>query len=149
MRTDPVCGMTVDEKSAAGKLIHERTTYYFCSPDCLQKFKANPSDFVGPDKRWAEEKKTMKESGATDPPKEQKVSKEMVKDLICGMMVDKATALKSERGGRTYYFCSPACQRTFESPEAELKSMRRRVTIALTGVLFLAILRAAAFIALA
>ncbi|TAK07364.1 MAG: heavy metal translocating P-type ATPase, partial [Candidatus Manganitrophaceae bacterium] len=149
MKVDPVCGMTVDEKSAAGKLIHERTTYYFCSPNCLQKFKANPSDFIRPDKNQREEKKPMKKLGATDAPKEKQASKEMVKDLICGMMVDKATALKLQRGGRTYYFCSPACQRTFESPEAELKSMRRRVTIALTGVLFLAILRAAAFIALA
>src|SRR5579884_965787 len=145
MEIDPVCGMTVDEKSAAGKFIHERTTYYFCSPDCLRKFKANPSDFVRPDKRRVEEKKPMKEPGAAGAPQ----TKEMVKDLICGMMVDKATALQTERGGRTYYFCSPACQRTFESPETELKSMRRRVTIALTGVLFLAILRAAAFIALA
>ncbi|MCA1409420.1 heavy metal translocating P-type ATPase [Ensifer sp. IC3342] len=71
------------------------------------------------------------------------------KDPICGMMVDKATALTSERGGRTYYFCSQGCLRTFEDPERELKSMRTRVAIALTGVLALAILRAGAFIALA
>ena len=57
--------------------------------------------------------------------------------------------MHSERGGRTYYFCSPGCQRTFEQPEAELKSMRTRVAIALTGVLALAILRAGAFLALA
>jgi len=76
-------------------------------------------------------------------------AREMAKDPICGMVIDKATALKVERSGRTYYFCSINCQRTFESPEAELKSMRKRVTVALTGVLILAILRAAAFIALA
>ncbi|HLF76670.1 MAG TPA: heavy metal translocating P-type ATPase [Dehalococcoidia bacterium] len=75
--------------------------------------------------------------------------REMAKDPICGMVIDKATALKVERAGRSYYFCSVNCQRTFESPEAELKSMRKRVTVALTGVLLLAILRAAAFIALA
>lgn len=74
---------------------------------------------------------------------------ELAKDPICGMMVDKATALTTERSGRAYYFCSAACQRTFEDPERELKSMRRRVTIALSGVLALAILRAGAFIALA
>jgi P-type Cu+ transporter len=76
-------------------------------------------------------------------------ARELVKDPICGMMVDKATALTSQRGGRTYYFCSAQCQRTFEDPERELKSMRTRVTIALTGVLALALLRAGAFIALA
>ncbi|MCS3523900.1 heavy metal translocating P-type ATPase [Bradyrhizobium elkanii] len=73
----------------------------------------------------------------------------LAKDPICGMMVDKATALTAERSGRTYYFCSTACQRTFENPEREIASMRKRVTIALTGVLALAILRAGAFIALA
>jgi Cu+-exporting ATPase len=73
----------------------------------------------------------------------------LAKDPICGMMVDRATALSAERGGRTYYFCSPACKRTFEDPERELKSMRTRVTIALTGVLALAVLRAGAFLALA
>ena len=78
-----------------------------------------------------------------------KTSGETAKDPICGMVVEKSKALKSERGSRTYYFCSPGCQRTFESPETELKSMRTRVALALTGVLFLAILRAAAFILLA
>jgi Cu+-exporting ATPase len=77
----------------------------------------------------------------------------MAKDPICGMMVNKAGAvaagLVSERSGRSYYFCSPVCKRTFEDPERELKSMRTRVTIALTGVLALAILRAGAFLALA
>ena len=79
----------------------------------------------------------------------QQGGRDLVKDQICGMVVDKATALKVERGGRVYYFCSPNCLRTFESPEAELKAMRTRVSIALLGVLALAILRAAAFIALA
>jgi P-type Cu+ transporter len=76
-------------------------------------------------------------------------ARELAKDPICGMMVPKATALTSARNGRTYYFCSPACKKTFEDPERELKSMRTRVTIALTGVLALAVLRAGAFIALA
>ena len=76
-------------------------------------------------------------------------SGKMAKDPICGMMVDKTIALSRERGGRSYYFCSDTCLRTFESPERELKAMKTRVTIALTGVLALALLRAGAFIALA
>jgi len=78
---------------------------------------------------------------------------EMAKDPICGMMVKKAGALAagltSARGARIYYFCSSGCKSTFEDPERELKSMRTRVAVALTGVLALAILRAGAFIALA
>ncbi len=77
----------------------------------------------------------------------------MAKDPICGMMVNKAGAvtagLISERGARIYYFCSSGCKNTFEDPERELKSMRTRVIVALTGVLALAVLRAGAFIALA
>ncbi len=74
---------------------------------------------------------------------------EVAKDPICGMVVPKATSLKTERSGRTYYFCSQTCLNTFLDPERELKSMRNRVTLALTGVLLLAILRAAAFLGLA
>ncbi|MDM9383643.1 heavy metal translocating P-type ATPase [Chlorogloeopsis sp. ULAP01] len=74
---------------------------------------------------------------------------EMAKDPICGMVVPKATSLKTERSGCTYYFCSQTCLNTFLDPERELKSMRNRVTLALTGVLLLAILRAAAFLGLA
>lgn len=74
---------------------------------------------------------------------------ERARDPICGMMVEKATALTAERGGRTFYFCSPACKQIFEDPERELKTMRTRVALALTGVLALAVLRAGAFLALA
>lgn len=74
---------------------------------------------------------------------------EMAKDPICGMIVPKVRSLHTERGGRNYYFCSQTCLNTFLDPEKELKSMRKRVTLALTGVLVLAIMRAAAFIGLA
>jgi Cu+-exporting ATPase len=73
----------------------------------------------------------------------------MAKDPICGMVVPTATALSAQRGSRTYYFCSQGCRQTFLSPEQELRRMRRRVGIALSGVLALAIVRAGAFLALA
>jgi uncharacterized protein len=34
-------------------------------------------------------------------------------DPVCGMSVDKATALTSEHDGHTYYFCSEDCRRAF------------------------------------
>lgn len=46
MATDPVCGMTVEEKSSAGTFVHAGTTYHFCSLHCLEKFKANPEQFL-------------------------------------------------------------------------------------------------------
>ena len=39
----------------------------------------------------------------------------MAKDLVCGMDVDaKTAAAQATYQGQTYYFCSPACKRTFE-----------------------------------
>jgi hypothetical protein len=31
MAKDPVCGMEVDDKTAAGQSVYQGTTYYFCS----------------------------------------------------------------------------------------------------------------------
>jgi len=40
----------------------------------------------------------------------------MVKDPICGMMVDEKKAnYKSEHEGKTFYFCSAACKTKFDS----------------------------------
>jgi Cu+-exporting ATPase len=47
MEIDPVCGMEVDPKSAAGSFEYLGTTYYFCSAGCLQDFQEDPDSFVG------------------------------------------------------------------------------------------------------
>jgi len=149
MATDPVCHMSVDERTAAGHAAHAGRPYHFCSTRCLTKFKADPTRYLD----GASSGSTAGSTVTVPHPASLKVparaTQNMAKDPICGMVVDKSTALKVERAGRTYYFCSASCQRTFESPESELKAMRTRVTIALTGVLALAILRAGAFLALA
>ena len=39
----------------------------------------------------------------------------MVKDPICGMMVDEKKAkFKSDYNGKTYYFCAASCKTTFD-----------------------------------
>ena len=150
MPTDPVCQMPVDEHTAAARTVRDGKQYFFCSTHCLAKFEAHPARYVDANSSGAIPSSAVVVSHpAATSSAAGKSTKEMAKDPICGMVVDKATALRSERAGRTYYFCSASCQRTFESPEAELKAMRTRVTIALTGVLALAILRAGAFLALA
>lgn len=73
----------------------------------------------------------------------------MATDPVCGMEVDEATSIKRVIGGRTYYFCMESCYRTFVDPERELKSMKRRVSVALTGVMLLALLRVIATLSLA
>ncbi len=44
----------------------------------------------------------------------------MAIDPVCKMQVDeKKAAAKSEYQGKTYYFCSPGCKRTFEQNPAK------------------------------
>ena len=50
-----------------------------------------------------------------------KESKSMTKDPICGMTVDEATALRAERDGKTFYFCSDHCRQKFLSASAGAK----------------------------
>ena len=45
---DPVCGMTVDPHKAAGTEVYNGVTYAFCSPHCLEKFRADPAQYVTP-----------------------------------------------------------------------------------------------------
>jgi P-type Cu+ transporter len=137
---DPVCGMDVAADSVYSEVLGGQP-YSFCSRGCQEKFRANAAKYSSTSA--AKPPQTMSSNAA------KALGKDLAKDPICGMVIDKSTALHLERAGRHYYFCSINCQRTFESPEKELKSMRRRVTIALTGVLALALLRAAAFILLA
>ncbi len=130
--TDPVCGMTIDIKDAVATSQYKGQTYHFCAEVCKEDFDKDPESFV-------EKKESQSKI----------IDTSMAKDPICGMVVPKDRSIKKEIGGRTYYFCSKGCANTFESPELELKTMKRRVTIALSGVLILAIFRAAAFLGLA
>jgi P-type Cu+ transporter len=38
--------MTVDPSHSAGSHTHRGTTYYFCNSKCLEKFKANPAQYL-------------------------------------------------------------------------------------------------------
>lgn len=42
-------------------------------------------------------------------------STDRAKDVICGMMVDKATAKKAAHEGATYYFCGDECVKKFQA----------------------------------
>lgn len=148
---DPVCKMTIEDKDAVATSVYKSVTYYFCSKPCKEDFDKNPESFVIPPShplvKGGQERvmpKMEEMISATS-----KAIGEMAKDPICGMVIPKERSIKREVGGRTYYFCSENCVTTFEAPEAELKTMKRRVSIALTGVLALAIFRAAVFLGLA
>ena len=130
--TDPVCKMVIEDKDAVGISTYKGKPYYFCSEMCKEDFDKDPEAHLK-----APIEQVRMATG------------EMAKDPICGMVVPKDRSIKRVVGGREYYFCSESCVKTFEAPEAELKDMKKRVTIALTGVLALAVFRAAIFLGLA
>jgi Cu+-exporting ATPase len=47
MAKDPVCGMTVDEKTAKIKSDYMGKTYYFCNQSCKTTFDKDPTKFAG------------------------------------------------------------------------------------------------------
>jgi YHS domain-containing protein len=46
MVKDPVCGMTIDPRTAAGKSEYQGQTYRFCSTGCKKAFDKQPQKYV-------------------------------------------------------------------------------------------------------
>lgn len=46
MAIDPVCGMEVEEKTAAGQSEYKGQTYYFCSLGCKRSFDKDPEKYL-------------------------------------------------------------------------------------------------------
>ena len=44
---DPVCGMQVEKKDAAGEYEHDGVMYYFDSEECMKLFYQDPEQYVG------------------------------------------------------------------------------------------------------
>ncbi|MEP7305945.1 MAG: heavy metal-binding domain-containing protein, partial [Acidobacteriota bacterium] len=43
---DPVCGMSINPADAVGHADYKGNTYSFCHQDCLQRFRADPAEFL-------------------------------------------------------------------------------------------------------
>ena len=54
MAIDPVCGMQVDEKSAAATYEYQGKTYYFCAPGCKASFAKDPEKYLKPSEGHSE-----------------------------------------------------------------------------------------------
>jgi len=119
MATDPICGMTVDPATAAGRFEYKGQTYYFCATSCVDRFRADPEKAL---------------SKASDPlitipisPTARKPLPMMmpaapaagVLDPVCGMTVQPETAAGSHvHAGKTYYFCATSCLTKFKNDPA-------------------------------
>ena len=111
MAIDPICGMTVDPAKAAGQYDHKGTTYYFCGPSCLERFRADPDRALS--------KKPLNPSTMPAPRKPLPMMVQATSgtiDPVCGMTVQPATAAGSyEYRGKTYYFCATRCLEKFKA----------------------------------
>jgi len=155
---DPVCGMSVLPESAAGSVEHAGSTYWFCSPSCLEKFKADPEAYLGRTAGGASEPKAQPTAGGYTCPMHPEIRSEKPGPCPkCGMALEPvaiAPAVKTE------YVCPmhpevvrsepgscPICGMaleprtvTAEEPDnPELRDMTRRLWISaiLTAPLFL------------
>ncbi len=103
---DPVCGMTVDPATAAGKADYDGRTYFFCSGGCKLKFEGEPPKYVQPS------------VSASTPANAVKTI-----DPVCGMTVDPDKAAGSvEYAGTIYFFCSRSCATKFRADPAKYLS---------------------------
>ena len=116
---DPVCGMGVSPATAKYRHEYRGTTYYFCCAHCEQKFIAEPERYLSPPQPAA----GLVTLGSTKP----LTPKVKMKDPVCGMDVDPATAKhRLDHAGKTYYFCCAHCREKFQSnPELYLKPKPR------------------------
>jgi YHS domain-containing protein len=46
MARDPVCGMQVNEQTAAAQSQYGNREYYFCSEDCKRQFDQHPDRYA-------------------------------------------------------------------------------------------------------
>lgn len=107
---DPVCGMTVDPAHAAAEFTHEKVQYFFCSESCARKFRADPERYL---QRGGDDSHSCCSGSET-------TATAKVKDPICGMMIDPATAAATEvRDGTTYFFCCQKCRQKFLASSAD------------------------------
>ena len=97
---DPVCGMTVDPKTAKHTHIHSGEEYNFCASRCREKFVEAPEDFIE------------------------------AQDLVCGMTVSRKTSEHmAKHDGARFYFCSSNCLDKFETnPDNYLDGNQTTVT---------------------
>jgi Cu+-exporting ATPase len=122
MAIDPICGMTVDPASAAGRFDYKGVTYYFCANACLEKFKADPEGALHPPSSnlITLGKKTIPMMVSSAETGEQI-------DPVCGMTVQPEKAAASHHHeGKTYYFCSPGCATKFRDNPSQYLSPAER-----------------------
>lgn len=121
---DPVCGMTVDPATAAGRYDYEGRTYYFCAVSCLERFREDPERaLIKKPVNLITMPAVRRPLPMMQPVQQGKI------DPVCGMTVQPATTAGSyEYRGERYYFCATRCLEKFrDDPEYYLLPPGQRV----------------------
>ena len=105
MARDPICGMEVEEKTAAGSYSYAGKNYFFCSLHCLETFKKEPAKYLTPVPHRHEDRGKESRPGAVytcpmDPEVRQSKPGACPK---CGMALEPLTAAPAAT--RTEYVC--------------------------------------------
>jgi P-type Cu+ transporter len=126
---DPVCGMTVDAKTAEHSLSREGRHFYFCCDGCKMMFEADPERYLNaPATAFSLPFEAPQASSAgCCGHKEEKAESSAAVDPVCGMTVDPHAAKhRADYQGRPYYFCCAGCKAKFESdPDRYLNKAAR------------------------
>ena len=98
---DPVCGMTVQQATAAGSYPYQGTTYYFCATSCLTKFRADPIHYLTPPEQRAPHVMPVPSGGVVEyicPMDPEVLETQPGACRICGMALEpKVVSLDDER----------------------------------------------------
>ena len=110
---------------------HDGTTYYFCCDGCRTKFAADPARYLAAEPAPHAHHHHHAEPAAPG-------VGVAVKDPVCGMSVDPATARhKADHAGATYSFCSGGCREKFvANPAKYLAPQPAKPADAAPGVMY-------------
>lgn len=116
---DPICGMTVEQATAAGSYEHGGVTYYFCSKGCRERFieqtKPSRPNLI----QIGQDSATLPPEAITETPGGAFI------DPVCGMRVSAGTAAGGyEFAGTLYYFCATHCLEKFKRDPASFLEPR-------------------------
>ncbi len=129
---DPVCGMLVNEETAAGHVPHGGIDYYFCCPRCQKKFEQNPTGYISRkslpvvsnsecgcgcgDETASKQTIVQLTHGPNETAKSRDEGSTLHHDPVCGMDIkQQEVSGTAEHKGTLYYFCSLGCIEKFKA----------------------------------
>ncbi|MCP3676161.1 MAG: copper ion binding protein, partial [Deltaproteobacteria bacterium] len=89
MAKDPVCGMEVEPKRAAGSSSYKGEAVYFCNPNCKKRFDADPSAFLRSEEEQARREDNPVEDSVTSGLKKMEIPITGMSCASCAAKIEK------------------------------------------------------------